>query len=221
MASEPRVTARQVQGQTITAEKHFDQNLRRSGLTLIAGVDEAGRGPLAGPVFASAVILPPDNGLPSLLDSKRHSAARREALAETIRGEALAWSVARVEHDVIDRVNILQATLMAMAEAVRTLPVLPDLVLIDGTHAPDCPFPFRCVPKGDSLSQSVGAASILAKVERDRVMVRYAQTYPQYGFERHKGYGTAEHLAALAVHGPCPIHRRTFGGVGGGSRGGR
>ena len=191
----------------------LDDHFRETGHTLIAGVDEAGRGPLAGPVFAAAVILPPDSGLPTLLDSKKFSPARRETLYEEIVSVALAWNVSRVENDVIDTVNILQATYRAMVDAVRGLSPTPGMVLVDGARTPFVDSHSRAVKKGDTVSQSIGAASILAKVERDRVMEGYHLEYPRYGFDRHKGYGTREHLESIARHGPCPIHRRTFAGV--------
>jgi len=191
----------------------IDFQLRESGYSLIAGVDEAGRGPLAGPVFAAAVILPPENGLPDTMDSKKVSPARREALYEEILSVAVAWHASRVENQVIDRINILQATLKAMVDAVRNLSDTPEMILVDGTHTPFVDSHSRALKKGDGISQSIGAASILAKVLRDRAMAQYHEEYPHYGFARHKGYGTREHLDAIAKHGPCPIHRRSFAGV--------
>ena len=191
----------------------IDSQLRESGYSLIAGVDEAGRGPLAGPVFAAAVILPPENGLPDTMDSKKVSPARREALYEEILSVAVAWHASRVENQVIDRINILQATLKAMVDAVRNLSDTPEMILVDGTHTPFVDSHSRALKKGDGISQSIGAASILAKVLRDRAMAQYHEEYPLYGFARHKGYGTREHLDAIAKHGPCPIHRRSFAGV--------
>jgi ribonuclease HII len=191
----------------------IDLQLRESGYSLIAGVDEAGRGPLAGPVFAAAVILPPENGLPDTMDSKKISPARREVLYDEILSVAVAWHASRVENQVIDRINILQATLKAMVDAVRNLSDTPEMILVDGSHTPFVDSHSRALRKGDRISQSIGAASILAKVMRDRTMARYHEEYPQYGFARHKGYGTREHLDAIAKHGPCPIHRRSFAGV--------
>ena len=191
----------------------IDLELRSSGYSLIAGVDEAGRGPLAGPVFAAAVILPPENGLPDIMDSKKIPAKRREALYEEILSAAIAWHVSSIESHTIDRINVLQATLKAMVQAVRNLSDVPDMILVDGSHTPFVDSHSRAVKKGDGVSQSIGAASILAKVLRDRAMVRYHDEYPQYGFVRHKGYGTREHLEAIAKHGPCPIHRLSFAGV--------
>ena len=191
----------------------IDDQLRKSGYSLIAGVDEAGRGPLAGPVFAAAVILPPENNLPDTMDSKKISPARREKLYEEILSVAVAWHVSSIENQVIDRINILQATLKAMVEAVKNLSNTPEMILVDGSHTPFVDSHSRALTKGDGLSQSIGAASILAKVQRDRLMTRYHEEYPQYGFARHKGYGTREHLEAIAQYGPCAIHRRSFAGV--------
>jgi len=191
----------------------IEEELRLSGYSLIAGVDEAGRGPLAGPVFAAAVILPPENGLPGTMDSKKLSPARREALYEEILSVAVAWHASSVDNLVIDRINILQATLKAMVEAVRNLSDTPDMILVDGAQTPFVNSHSRTLKKGDRISQSIGAASIIAKVLRDAAMARYHAEYPQYGFERHKGYGTREHLEAIALYGPCPIHRRSFAGV--------
>lgn len=191
----------------------IDDQFRESGYSLIAGVDEAGRGPLAGPVFAAAVILPPENGLPATMDSKKISPARREALYHEIVSVAVAWNVASIESQVIDRINILQATLKAMVDAVRNLSDTPEMILVDGAQTPFVDSHSRALKKGDGISQSIGAASILAKVLRDQTMARYHEEFPQYGFASHKGYGTREHMDAIAEHGPCPIHRRSFAGV--------
>ena len=187
-----------------------------TGIGLIAGVDEAGRGPLAGPVSAAAVILPPEFEHPYLNDSKQLSERRRECLYEEIVAGALdlvGWSSATASVEEIETNNILQATHLAMRRAVDGLPDRPELVLIDGRPVKGFPYPHLGVVKGDSKSLSIAAASIVAKVERDRLMVAYAEEYPQYGFEQHKGYGTKQHLEALEKHGPCPIHRKTFGPV--------
>jgi ribonuclease HII len=191
----------------------IDVELRNSGYSLIAGVDEAGRGPLAGPVFAAAVILPADNDLPDIMDSKKISPARREKLYDEILTTAVALHAASIENQVIDRINILQATLKAMVEAVRNLSDTPEMILVDGMHTPFVDSHSRALKKGDGISQSIGAASIIAKVMRDRTMADYHEKYPQYGFAKHKGYGTREHLEAIAEYGPCPIHRRSFAGV--------
>jgi ribonuclease HII len=180
---------------------------------LIAGVDEAGRGPLAGPVVAAAVVLDPRVAIDGLRDSKQLTAAERERLAGVIRERALAWGLGRADVDDIDRINILQATLLAMARAVAGLPTLPAHVLVDGSHCPQLPCSVEAVIGGDRRHASISAASILAKVTRDAEMVELDGRYPQYGFRRHKGYPTAEHREALREHGPCPLHRRSFAPV--------
>lgn len=181
--------------------------------TLTCGVDEAGRGPLAGPVVAAAVILPPNTPLSGLNDSKKLSPRRRERLAAEIRATALAWAVAEASAAEIDEWNILRATLRAMARAVAALPVMPDEVLVDGNQAPALEVPVRTIIGGDALEPAIMAASILAKTHRDARLVALDARYPEYGFARHKGYGTAAHLAALARLGPCPEHRRSFAPV--------
>ncbi|MHC2997636.1 ribonuclease HII [Tepidiphilus sp. HLB4] len=180
---------------------------------LICGVDEAGRGPLAGPVVAAAVILPPNTPLSGLNDSKKLSPRRRERLAAEIRATALAWAVAEASAAEIDEWNILRATLRAMARAVAALPVMPDEVLVDGNQAPALEVPVRTIIGGDALEPAIMAASILAKTHRDARLVALEARHPGYGFARHKGYGTAAHLAALARLGPCPEHRRSFAPV--------
>jgi ribonuclease HII len=182
-------------------------------MILICGVDEAGRGPLAGPVCAAAVILDPARPIAGLKDSKQLSAARREQLAPEIKAAALAWAVAFASEEEIDHRNILQATLSAMCRAVLALNPSAQAALIDGNRCPPLPIPARAIVKGDALEPCISAASILAKTERDKVMRALADIYPAYGFERHAGYPTAEHLAALATFGPCPVHRRSFGPV--------
>ena len=187
---------------------------RRIGAArLVAGVDEAGRGPLAGPVVAAAVILDPAVRIEGLGDSKGISAMRREELSLLIRERALSCAVARVGADVIDAVNILQATMQAMREAVERLEPSPDEVLVDGNRCPVLPYPSRAVVKGDSSIAVIGAASILAKVARDREMIEMDRRYPEYGFARHKGYGTRAHREALLRFGPSPIHRASFAPV--------
>lgn len=177
---------------------------------MICGVDEAGRGPLAGPVCAAAVILPPNLEIPGLNDSKKLSDKRRRELFPLIKEQAVAYAIAFADHKEIDEMNILQATYLAMDRAISQLTVKPDLALIDGNRAKDFGLPVETVVHGDSLSASIAAASILAKVTRDDLMLQMAQEYPQYGFEIHKGYGTRAHYEALAQFGPCPIHRMTF-----------
>jgi len=180
---------------------------------LVAGVDEAGRGPLAGPVVAAAVMLDPDAPIDGLRDSKQLSARARERLAQHIRERAFGWSLGRADAEDIDRINILQATLLAMARAVAGLPTSPHHVLIDGLHCPRLSCSVEAVVGGDRRFPSISAASILAKVTRDAEMVELDRRYPQYGFKRHKGYPTREHRDALRQHGPCPYHRRSFAPV--------
>lgn len=179
-------------------------------IQLICGVDEAGRGPLAGPVCAAAVILPQNLEIPGLNDSKKLSDKRRRELFPIICQEAIAWSVAFADHKEIDEINILQATYLAMERAIQGLSVKPDLALIDGNRAKDFGLPVQTVVHGDSLSASIAAASILAKVSRDDLMLEMAKLYPEYAFEVHKGYGTKAHYEAIQSHGPCEIHRMTF-----------
>lgn len=177
---------------------------------LIAGVDEAGRGPLAGPVVAAAVILDDAHPIAGLADSKKLTALRRERLYEEIRAKALCFSIAEASVEEIDRINILNATLLAMKRAVQGLRLRPSKVLVDGNRLPVIDILAEAIVKGDSKVQAISAASILAKVHRDRWCAQLHQRYPQYGFAGHKGYGTAEHLAAIARHGACPEHRRSF-----------
>lgn len=180
------------------------------GYPIICGVDEAGRGPLAGPVCAAAVILPPNVSIPGLNDSKKLTDKKRRELMPVIKETALAYGIAFADEKEIDEINILQATYAAMHRAIDQLSLKPDLALVDGNRAGDFGLPVKTVVKGDSLSASIAAASILAKVTRDDLMLELAETYPQYGFEVHKGYGTKAHYAALTEHGPSPIHRMTF-----------
>ncbi len=180
---------------------------------LIAGVDEAGRGPLAGPVVAAAVILDEKNPIRGLADSKKLTALRREKLFDEIRAKALCCSIAEASVEEIDRLNILQATMLAMRRAVEGLRLKPAKVLIDGNRIPVMDILAEAIVKGDSLIPAISAASILAKVSRDRWCAELDLAYPQYGFAGHKGYGTAEHLAALREHGACPQHRKTFSPV--------
>ena len=185
----------------------------KKGYRLIAGVDEAGRGPLAGPVVAAAVVLPADAFLQGLDDSKKLSPARREELFPKIQTQAVVYGVAVVNPEVIDKINILQAALLAMQQAVGQLQPVPDLLLIDGNQKTASSIEQWAIVKGDSKSLSIAAASVLAKVTRDHIMQDYHQLYPQYEFARHKGYGTKLHRDLIAEHGPCPIHRSTFKGV--------
>ena len=190
---------------------NFEHAAMEEGFSLICGVDEAGRGPLAGPVCAAAVILPPDLELEGLNDSKKLSEKRREALYPLICEQALAYGIAFASEQEIDELNILQATFLAMRRAVGQLGLKLDLALVDGNREPDFgDIPVRTIIKGDSRSANIAAASILAKVTRDRFMLEQDAVYPQYGFAVHKGYGTQKHYAALREFGPCPIHRRSF-----------
>lgn len=191
-------------------EMTWEREYLSKGYRRIAGVDEVGRGPLAGPVVACAVILPFDCAIEGIDDSKRLSKKRREELAEIIRAQAVDYCIAEVDEETIDKINILQATRLCMKRAVEALAISPDLVLSDGNMHLDIAMPQESIIKGDALVYSIGAASILAKVYRDARMREYAEKYPGYGFERNVGYGTAEHIAAIRERGLCTIHRKTF-----------
>ena len=180
------------------------------GLRLICGVDEAGRGPLAGPVCAAAVILPEHLQIPGLNDSKKLTDKKRRELFPVIQEQAVAYGIGLASEQEIEEINILQATFLAMRRALEQLTVRPEIALIDGNRETDFGLPVKTVVKGDSLSANIAAASILAKVTRDNLMMELAQKYPEYGFEIHKGYGTKAHYEALRTYGPCPIHRKTF-----------
>ena len=180
---------------------------------LICGVDEAGRGPLAGPVFAACVMLNPQSLICGLADSKQLSAVKREQLTSEIKSHALAWAIASASVEEIDRLNILRASLLAMKRAVEKLSLEPAEVLVDGLHCPQLKFPARAIVKGDCKIPEIMAASILAKTARDAEMLALHLRFPQYGFDRHKGYPTVQHLAALQAHGVCAIHRRSFAPV--------
>tara|TARA_R110000772_G_scaffold41328_10_gene95940 strand:- start:162 stop:758 length:597 start_codon:yes stop_codon:yes gene_type:complete len=184
-----------------------------AGHQLIAGVDEVGRGPLAGNVVAAAVVLNPDLAIPGLKDSKQLSPLKRESLAQSIKASALAFAIAEADVSEIDRINILQASLLAMQRAVAGLSVQPDFIYVDGNRCPVWEFHSKAVVKGDQLIQSIAAASILAKVYRDKCLQSLHEQYPNYGFARHKGYPTPEHLRALRAYGACPAHRRSFAPV--------
>ena len=191
----------------------FEKRARERGCIRIAGIDEAGRGPLAGPVVSASVILPPDVKIADINDSKRLSPAKRLSLYQRIYAEAVSVGVGIVDAAEIDRINILQASLLSMAMAADNLRPQPDWLLIDGRFHIPSPLPQQPVVKGDALSISIAAASIVAKVSRDRLMERYDLDYPQYGFSRHKGYPTRAHREAIRKYGCCPIHRRSFRGV--------
>ena len=192
---------------------HFERMFYRRGYQRIAGVDEVGRGPLAGPVVAAAVILPLEGIEERLYDSKKISSRKREELFEIIFSKASGVGIGIVGQEEIDLLNILQATLKAMAVAIESLPIPPDFVLIDGLQGLSIPVPQKPIRKGDQLSNSIAAASIVAKVTRDRMMLEWHQKYPQYNFARHKGYGTKEHRQAIQRFGICELHRKTFRGV--------
>lgn len=188
----------------------FEEKAWQNGYSAVCGVDEAGRGPLAGPVCAAAVILPAGIVIEGLNDSKKLSEKKREALFDIITENAVSWSVSLVDEKTIDEINILQATYRAMRQAVEGLPHPADFAYIDGNRMEELDLPYECVVSGDARIPSVAAASIVAKVTRDRLMRDFAVRYPVYGFERHKGYGSRAHHEALLQYGPCPIHRRTF-----------
>jgi len=195
----------------------FDLKYWRQGVRFLCGIDEAGRGPLAGPVVAAAVVFSPHSKMTLIDDSKRLSAKLRETLAEQIKKEAVAFAVASASVEEIQQFNILKATFLAMQRAVQQLKVIPDFILVDGRDFPlflssdqSKSIRGRAVTGGDRLSQTVAAASILAKVHRDGLMIKYAEQYPRYGFDRHKGYGTKEHREKILEFGPCPIHRKLF-----------
>ncbi len=188
----------------------YERDAHRKGFRLVCGIDEAGRGPLAGPVVAAAVILSKSVRFPGINDSKKLTPKQRDHFFEKIQARALAVGIGVVDNSEIDRINILRATFRAMAAAVSQLPVAPDFLLIDGPYKLPLPIGQKGIPRGDSLSISIAAASIIAKVHRDRLMCRFHEEFPQYGFDSHKGYGTARHYEALRTHGPCPLHRLTF-----------
>lgn len=206
---------RELKGEKLQAELERLKKMREyedtyAACSAICGIDEAGRGPLAGSVVAGAVILPPDCDILYLNDSKKLSEKRREALFVEIQEKAVAWSVGIVGPDVIDEINILQATYEAMRRAIAGLGVQPDLLLNDAVTIPGIEIPQVPIIKGDAKSLSIAGASVLAKVTRDHMMIEYDKIFPEYGFAKHKGYGTAMHTEALRKYGPCPIHRRSF-----------
>ena len=194
----------------VTDLYEVERACRAEGFSAVCGVDEAGRGPLAGPVCAAAVILPPGLEIPGLNDSKKLTDRRRRELYDIITAQAAAWSVAMVDEGTIDEINILQATFRAMEQAVAGLSIRPELALVDGNREPNPGVPVRCIVGGDGKCAAIAAASVLAKVTRDRYMEALDTEYPQYGFAVHKGYGTRRHYEALAAYGPCPAHRRSF-----------
>ena len=188
----------------------FEKEEEQKGNFLIAGMDEVGRGPLAGPVCVACVIMPLDDVIDGIDDSKKLSEKKRDLLFEQIKEKALAYSIEMVDEQTIDKINILEATKLCMKNAVEALSVRPDVVLVDAIKSLDVTVPIRGIIKGDSLSYSIGCASILAKVTRDKYMVELSKEYPEYGFEKHKGYGTKVHIDALKEYGPCVYHRLSF-----------
>ena len=188
----------------------FEQEAINKGYHRVCGVDEAGRGPLAGPVCAAAVILPENTIIEGVNDSKKLSEKKREALLEVIKAEAVSYSIAYASVEEIESMNILNATMLAMKRAVEGLDVKADYAMIDGNRLPDLCIDSECIIKGDAKSMSIACASILAKVSRDRLLYKYAEEYPMYGFDKHKGYGTKAHTAAIKEFGPCPYHRMSF-----------
>lgn len=190
----------------------MERALQEKGVKYIAGVDEVGRGPLAGPVVCAAVIMPLDEAsiIVGIDDSKKLSAKKREELSEKIKEKALCYTIVEIDEKTIDTINILEATRLGMKQAIETLSITPEKVLTDGNMTIDTALPQASVIGGDALSYSIGAASIIAKVYRDALMDKYAEKYPHYAFEKNKGYGTAAHIQGIKEHGLCPIHRRTF-----------
>lgn len=188
----------------------FEKDAINRGYKAVCGVDEAGRGPLAGPVCAAAVILPENTIIEGVNDSKKLSEKKREALFDVIKEQALAYSIAFASVEEIEELNILNATMLAMKRAVEGLPVKADYAMIDGNRLPDLDIDSEFIIKGDAKSMSIACASILAKVSRDRLLYKYAEEYPEYQFDKHKGYGTKVHVEAIKEYGPCPYHRRSF-----------
>lgn len=188
----------------------YESEAHREGFLAVCGIDEAGRGPLAGPVFAAAVILPENCTIEGINDSKKLTPKKRESLFDEIQAGALAYGIGFATEEEIDSINILQATFLAMKRACGKLKIRPDLALVDGNRMPELGVETRTIIKGDALSASIAAASILAKVSRDRLLCEIDKIYPQYGFAKHKGYGTAFHVEMLQKYGPCPVHRKTF-----------
>ena len=191
--------------------KDIENKLYETGLNYICGIDEAGRGPLAGPVVVAAVIMPKDSKIEGVNDSKKVSEKKREALYDIITNEAIAYSVSIINQDEIDKINILNATKKGLTNCIKDLNVKPDRIIVDALNKIDtCGIPYTSIIKGDAKCYSIAAASIIAKVTRDRIMRTWNEVYPEYGFEKHKGYGTAAHIKAIKEFGPTPIHRKSF-----------
>lgn len=195
----------------LTKLKEFETNLYKTGLKYIAGIDEAGRGPLAGPVVVGIAIMKPESFIDGINDSKKISEKKRELLYEQITNEAIDWSVGIIDQKEIDEINILNATKKALHMAIKSLKIKPERILVDALeHIDTCGIPYTSIIKGDAKIYSISAASIIAKVTRDRIMQEYDEIYPEYGFASHKGYGTAKHIQAIKEYGPCLLHRKTF-----------
>lgn len=195
----------------LTKLKEFETNLYKTGLKYIAGIDEAGRGPLAGPVVVGIAIMKPESFIDGINDSKKISEKKRELLYEQITNEAIDWSVGIIDQKEIDEINILNATKKALHMAIKSLKIKPERILVDALeHIDTCGIPYTSIVKGDAKIYSISAASIIAKVTRDRIMQEYDEIYPEYGFASHKGYGTAKHIQAIKEYGPCLLHRKTF-----------
>ena len=191
--------------------KKMDKEFYDKGVKYVAGIDEAGRGPLAGPVVVAAVILPQDSMIEGINDSKKISEAKREKLYEIITKEAISYGVGIIYQEEIDEINILQATKKGLTEAIKQMSIKPNIIMVDALSGIDTlGIPYKSIIKGDAKCYSIAAASIVAKVTRDRIMREWDKVFPEYGFESHKGYGTAKHIAAIKEYGPCPIHRRSF-----------
>jgi len=191
--------------------KEMDEEIYINGAKYICGIDEAGRGPLAGPVVVASVILPRESMIEGVNDSKKISEKKRERVYEEIIKEAISYGVGIIDESKIDEINILQATKEGITESIKELKIVPDIILVDALRGINtCNIPYRSIIKGDATSYSIAAASIIAKVTRDRLMLKYDEMYPEYGFAKHKGYGTANHISAIKQYGLCPIHRRSF-----------
>ena len=191
--------------------KEMDEEIYINGAKYICGIDEAGRGPLAGPVVVGAVILPENSFIEGVNDSKKISEKKRERVYEEIIKEAISYGVGIIDESKIDEINILQATKEGLTESIKELKIIPDIILVDALRGINtCNIPYKSIIKGDATSYSIAAASIIAKVTRDRLMLKYDEMYPEYGFAKHKGYGTANHISAIKQYGLCPIHRRSF-----------